>query len=51
MLALGTNRLPRPDMPLPVIAPFVVSATQRRAPQKSRQQVKQTPEGLEVVKE
>lgn len=38
MLAIGTNRLPRPDMPLPVIAPYVVSAAQRRAPQKSAKQ-------------
>lgn len=34
MLALGNNKLPRPDMPLPVIQPFVAPATQRRAPQK-----------------
>lgn len=36
MLALGNDRLPRPEIPLPVIAPYVASATQRRAPQKSK---------------
>lgn len=36
MLALGNNRLPRPEMPLPVIAPFVVSATQRNTARKSK---------------
>lgn len=36
MLALGNDRLPRPDMPLPVVQPFVASTTQRRASQKSK---------------
>ncbi len=40
MLAIGTNRLPHPDMPLPVIALFVASTTQRRAPQKSKSQAR-----------
>ncbi len=36
MLALGNDKLPRPDMPLPIITPFVAVTTQRRAPQKGK---------------
>jgi hypothetical protein len=46
MLALGNNRLPRPDMPLPVIELYIAPATQRRASQKSKTAEKRTVEGV-----